>query len=298
MTSTAAIEAPATPGSALDSLGRLAAVASLTARETLRGRTMLIAVLLNLAYLGLLVLIGLTVSGGGLGDELGAVPQEAIVRFILSFGIAGAATIGLFIGIFGSVGAIGNEIERGTILAVAARPIERWEIFVGKFLGNGLLATLYLVIQGIAIGIVVALISGIWVNDLFVALALLCLNLFIVVAVALLGSTRLSTVANAIIVIVFYLAISNTGILYAIGTFLESDLLKDLADWARLLLPISQIDDQAKRILMGPLGALASSLEGGQLLLPARDWIWLYGVGYLAAVLALGGWSLSRRDLR
>jgi Cu-processing system permease protein len=287
---------------ALASANRLAAIASATARETLRSRSMLVAVILNLLYLGLLTLIGWILWTAGLEeaaralDEAGA--REAVVRTILFFAIAGASTLALFMGVFSSVGAIAGEIERGTILALAARPVARWEIVLGKFLGNGLLGVAYLVSQALLIGLVVAALSGVWVADLLPTLALLSLNVLVMVALALAGSTRLTSVANGVAIVVLYLALTNTGFLFFLGTLVDDALLRGAADWSRLLLPIGEVSDLAGRVLLGPQAELVAGAAGSRAGLPVHDWIWLYALGYLVGVLALGGWSLARRDLR
>jgi Cu-processing system permease protein len=264
---------------------------------------MLIAVILNVFYLLLLLGLGTVLWNAGFDELVGGVrganQREMIGRFLLGFAIAGASTLALFTGLFSSVGTIANEIERGTILAVAARPVSRWEIVAGKFLGNALLAVCYLVIQGIVIGLIVAALLGVWLTDLLVALALLALNILIMVALAVAGSTRLPMVANGIVLVVAYLGISQVGILYAIGTLSGELILRDIADWSRLALPVPQVSDLASQILSGPLGAFArSTLQGQQVLIPTHDWIWIYALAYLLAVLGLACWSLARRDLR
>jgi Cu-processing system permease protein len=287
---------------ALASVNRLAAIASATARETLRSRSMLVAVILNLLYLALLTLIGWVLWTAGLEqaaramDDAGA--REAVVRTILFFGIAGASTLALFTGVFSSVGAVAGEIERGTILALAARPVARWEIVLGKFFGNGLLGVAYLVSQGLLIGLIVTALSGVWVSDLLPTLGLLSLNVLVMVALALAGSTRLATVANGVAIVVLYLALTNTGLVFLLGTVVDSALLRQAADWSRLALPVGEVSDLAGRVLLGPQAELVTEAGGSRAGLPVHDWIWLYALGYLMVVLALGGWSLARRDLR
>lgn len=283
-------------------LGRVLAVASLSAREAFRSRSMLVAVILNLIYLALLAFFGFTV-GRALGPEDAFLNADVLVRLFMFFAIGGASALALFTGVFGSVGSIAGEIERGTILAVVARPIDRWEIVAGKFLGHGALSLVYLLVQGLIIGGAVAVLTGRWVGDLVPALALLGLNVLIMIALSLAGSTRLSTVANAICVVVLYLAVTNTAILYLIGGLIEDRALQLVADYARFLLPVGPISDIAGEILAGPAVALLSGGGGGaglgrDVILPRRDWMWLYGVAYLAATLVLAGWSLRRRDLR
>ena len=280
--------------------GRLTAVASLASRETLRSRAMLIAVILNVLYLLIVALVGYILWTEGLDQlaaGLGEEAREELVRVILLFGVAGASTLALFMGVFSSVCANGGEIERGTILALAARPVARWEILVGKFLGSAGLAAVYLVVQGLLIGLAAGLLSGIWIPELVVTLALLALNVFVMIAVAVALSTRLSTVANAIVIVVLFLALTNTGLLFLLGQLVGSELLRGAADWSRLLLPVDVVSDLAGEILLGErLAALLGAGQGSPL--PTHEWVWAYALAYLVAVLVLGAWSLARRDLR
>ncbi len=263
---------------------------------------MLIAVLLNLGYLALMAIVGYVLSSDAFAEAAGELntpeAREPVVRLILLIGIGGGSALALFTGVFASVGAIGNEIERGTILAVVARPVSRWEIVIGKFLGNGLLALLYLVIQGLGIGLVMAALSGVWVTDFLVALALLGIQVLVMVAVAVAGSTRLSMVANAVAVIVLYLALTNTALLFLLGELADSDLLRGAADWSRLALPVGPVSDLAGVVLLGPVARMLGQAAGADSPLPTRDWIWIYALVYLVVVLVLASISLSRRDLR
>ncbi|HET7678460.1 MAG TPA: ABC transporter permease [Candidatus Limnocylindrales bacterium] len=285
-----------------ESAGRLAAIASLSAREAFRSRSLVVALVLNLLYLGLLALIGYAIANAPGAQEAADLLGETGARFFLWFALGGASALALFTGVFTSVGSIATEIERGTILAVVARPIARWEIVIGKFLGNALIAVAYLLVEGLAIAAAVGLLSGIWVTVVPLVLLLLSLNVVVMVAVAVAGSTRLSTVANAITVIVLYLALTNTAILQLIGAIVDNEGLRLLADWSRYLLPVGPVSDLATEILLGPAAAMVGGGGGGvpgrEVLLPMREWVWLYELGYLGLVIALGVWSFSRRDLR
>ena len=304
MTASAPPIAPERPG--LESLGRIAAFASLSFRESYRSRSFIVAVVLNLIYFGLLILIGIAVDSaaraegqGGLGALLRG---EIAVRFLLWFALGGASTLALFVGVFSSVGAIATEIERGTILAIVARPVARWEIVLGKLIGYGGLSVFYLVAVSLLIAGFLYFMTGVWVSDIWPALALMALNVIVMVALALLGSTRFSTVANAVIIVVLYLALTNTGILFGIGQLLNSDLLQSLADYSRFLLPVGPVSDEAGFILLGAGAEFIQGAPGSggpsELLLPRREWLWIYELVYLPVVVALAAISLTLRDLR
>ena len=292
------------PDAVRASAGRVLAVASLSARETLRSRSMLVAVVKNLVLLGLLGLSAFALVQEvpeEIAEQFGtAEAREAGVRFLLLTGEGLASTMTLFVALFATVGSIANEIERGTILAVVARPVARWEIVLGKFLGNATLALVYLVGQMFLIGAVVALLTGVWVNDLLFSVALLSISVLIVVAVALAGSTRLSMVANAIAVTVPLFALSNIGtaLLYGLATLLGNEAVQQAVEWVRFLLPVAPVSDQAAEVLAGPVGGALRAASGQQRSLPLVDWAWIYGIVYLVATLAVAAWSFARRDLR
>jgi ABC-type transport system involved in multi-copper enzyme maturation permease subunit len=280
------------------------AVARLSASEMLRSRSMLIAGILNLLILGLLGLGAYSIARS-LPEELRSelntpVAREAAVRVMLLTAMGLASLMAMFVGLFGSAGAIGGEIERGTILAIAARPIDRWEILLGKFLGNGVLVVIYLVVQMLAVAVLLALLTGIWVGDVLPSIALHALAVVLVVALAVAASTRLGAVPNAISVSVlaFALAGPGIGILYGIAVLTRSELLQQGVEWSRFVLPTGPLGDLADQRLAGTANTALFQASAGASLFPVYDWVPLYALIYLVAVLALGAWSLNRRDLR
>lgn len=280
------------------------AVARLSASEMLRSRSMLIAGILNLLILGLLGLGAYSIARS-LPEELRSelntpVAREAAVRVMLLTAMGLASLMAMFVGLFGSAGAIGGEIERGTILAIAARPIGRWEILLGKFLGNSVLVVIYLVVQMLAVAVLLALLTGIWVGDVLPSIALHALAVVLVVALAVAASTRLGAVPNAISVSVlaFALAGPGIGILYGIAVLTRSELLQQGVEWSRFVLPTGPLGDLADQRLAGTANTALFQASAGASLFPVYDWVPLYALIYLVAVLALGAWSLNRRDLR
>lgn len=285
-------------------ISRVMAVARLSASEMLRSRSMLIAAILNLIILGLLGLGAYSIARN-LPEELSSqlntpVAREAAVRVMLLTAMGLASLMAMFVGLFGSAGAIGGEIERGTILAIAARPIDRWEILFGKFLGNSVLVVIYLVVQMLAVAAVLAVLTGIWVGDVLPSVALHALAVILVVALAIAMSTRLGAVPNAISVSVlaFALAGPGIGILYGIAVLTRSELLQQGVEWSRFVLPTGPLGDLADQRLAGTANTALFQASAGATLFPVYEWVPLYGLIYLVAVLAIGAWSLSHRDLR
>src|ERR1700683_3470857 len=76
---------------------------------------------------------------------------SAIMSFVSGFGSLLAA--------WAAADAVAGEVRSGTILAVLARPVRRWEFLLGKYLGVQFLMVLY-VLCGLAMSYFLAGIGG------------------------------------------------------------------------------------------------------------------------------------------
>src|SRR5690606_28071510 len=102
--------------------------------------------------------------------------------------------------IFAAVGAIASEIEGGTLHAIVPKPISRWEIVAGKFIGFAIMLSLYIVLM---VGSVVA--TAYFIGDytppnIIRGTLLIVLVSMILLSLTMFGSTIFSTIANGVIV--------------------------------------------------------------------------------------------------
>ena len=100
-------------------------IARNTFGDSLRKRVLLIFLLLAFVMLTLALLLNYFTA-----REQTAIFLSTGLFIILVFGALIAITTAVFL--------IPNEIERRTIYSVLAKPLERWEFFMGKFLGGAL----------------------------------------------------------------------------------------------------------------------------------------------------------------
>lgn len=100
-------------------------IARNTFGDSLRKRVLLIFLLLAFVMLTLALLLNYFTA-----REQTAIFVSTGLFIILVFGALIAITTAVFL--------IPNEIERRTIYSVLAKPLERWEFFMGKFLGGAL----------------------------------------------------------------------------------------------------------------------------------------------------------------
>lgn len=111
-------------------------IARNTVEDSIRRRVLVVFLVLAILTLGLAVLVQYNAASSR--AELYTPGQMLIV---LVFGALIAITTSVFL--------IPTEIERRTIYSVLSKPVQRWEFFVGKFIGGSLAA-------GLMVGIMAA----------------------------------------------------------------------------------------------------------------------------------------------
>ncbi len=57
------------------------------------------------------------------------------VKIIKDLGLAATSVFGLFIAVFIGIGLVSKEVEKRSVYALLAKPIQRWQLVVGKYLG-------------------------------------------------------------------------------------------------------------------------------------------------------------------
>jgi ABC-type transport system involved in multi-copper enzyme maturation permease subunit len=100
-------------------------IARNTFGDALRKRVLLIFLLLAFVMLILALMLNYFTA-----REQGTIFKSTQLVIILIFGALIAITTAVFL--------IPNEIERRTIYSILSKPIQRWEFFIGKFLGGAL----------------------------------------------------------------------------------------------------------------------------------------------------------------
>ena len=96
-------------------------------RESVRDKVLYNLVLFAVLLMGASFLIGQLTAG-----------QD--IKIIKDLGLAATSVFGLFIAVFIGIGLVSKEVERRSIYSLLAKPIERYQLVLGKY--AGLLLTL------------------------------------------------------------------------------------------------------------------------------------------------------------
>lgn len=270
-------------------------LATFTFKETIRTKTMIAGLVISLLYLAFVPMLSSTGGSGVIIDD--PETKTAAARNFLDFALGGLNFIGLFMAIFTTLGAIYTEVERGTILTVVTKPISRWQLIAGKWLGHVMIMICYVLIMGLALWLSVALGSGAIIWQFFLSIALVCLNVVTIVSLTLLFSTFVPVVANAIFVFLIIVVTSNMRIINAIGEASHNAFLKGAASILRMALPVGEVGDLAAMVLTGEAKAIDMAAAEAGVFSP-RSWSFLYEIVYFSVLLLLAGYIFRKRDLK
>lgn len=90
-------------------------------------------------------LFGLALVTAGYCAAVGQYSSGAAARVVSNLGAASVALYGTFVAIVLTATALHREIELRTLFPILARPIERWEYLVGRYLGSVLTLGVFVV---------------------------------------------------------------------------------------------------------------------------------------------------------
>lgn len=277
-------------------------VAGYALREALRRRVLLVVVVLTALFLLL--------YGWGTKETFEALEATEDSPLVRTQVVAGATLLGLamfvtlFLGtvlaVFLTLNAVRGDAERGLLQPLVVRPLGRTALLLGRFVAaTAVCGTFVVVVYGASV-VLTATLGDFTPDDIVGPGVALVGAVTIIVALALLGSTVLSSTANGIAVFMLFGAGLAAGLMGQIGEALNSETLEDIADVAQWFLPFEALYQEALHLLTGStrnfervivsLGPFGGARDGGPLL-------WPWAAAYLGMVWAAAAWRFGRMDL-
>ncbi|MBN1310559.1 MAG: ABC transporter permease [Anaerolineae bacterium] len=281
----------------IQSLHQIGVITRLTFREAQRRRLLWIGLGLGGAFVILFALGFYFIYQDTVQHVSESYRSEAMRQASAMLLTAGMYVINfliVMITVLTSVGSISSEISSNTIHAIASKPIRRWEIVMGKWLGFATMITIYTVLMSLALMGVVLIIGGYVPPKPLAALLILVLEGLAVLSVTLFGSTLLSTLANGVVVFMLYGVAFIGGWVEQIGVIVNSQVARDLGIASSLLLPGEALWRLAASCLQPPglMGSITPFAVASQ---PTQAFV-VYSLFYTLGLLLLGMWTLSQRD--
>lgn len=275
-------------------------IARLTFFEAARRRILLAALVLGILFLVVF----------GVGFHLISRNMESMLdqnllelnefrNFLLMAGLYVVNFLAVMMTVLTSVDTISGEISSGTIQTLVSKPVRRWEIVLGKWLGFAGMLSLYLLMMAGGVIVFIFLRSGYIPPHPLQALGLMWLNSMLLLSVSILGGTYFSTLANGVLVFGLYGVAFIGGWIEQIGTFLPQNTAQSATNIGiitSLLLPSEALWKRAAHEIQSPLVASLGFSPFSSSTYPSLLMIF-YALGYLIVALALAMSHFSKRDL-
>lgn len=273
-------------------------IAALTFKETQRRRILWIGLLMGGAFL-LLFGLGFHFIYLEFANEINLAGDESEIAFsfLTLAGLYVTNFLIIILSVLISVSAIAGEIDTHTIDALITKPIRRWEVVLGKWLGYALMILCGVLLLPGGILLIVYWRAGFVMNNVPAGLLLMYMEGLIIMTLTIAGGTRLSTLANGALAFMLYGIAFIGGWVEQVGALFRNETAVDLGILASLIMPAEVLWRKAS-ILFQPqitgdidfVGPFAVSAQPNNLMLA-------YAGIYIFLSLLFALFSFSRRDL-
>jgi ABC-2 type transport system permease protein len=271
--------------------------AELTIRETQRRRVLWLVLLLAISFL--------TIFGLGLHLIFREIERVGVDLNEIELGLGLLFSSGLYVinflvvvmAVLISVTAVSGEIDSHTIEVLVTKPVHRWQIILGKWLGFTVILTAYTLFLVGGVILLYRWRTGFAVSNIPAGLGLMLLQGQLVLSLTLLGGTRLSTLANGVLAFMLVGIAFIGGWVEQIGSLFQNEAAVNIGIVTSLIMPTEILWKQALALLQ-PRIATSPFAAGPFVVLSQPSSLMIgYAVVYTAVLLLLALISFSRRDL-
>jgi len=271
-------------------------MAGITFREAARKRILWTALIAGAGFL-MVFGVGLHLQIADFRASTPAFVRYQILSGMLMVGLYTVDLLAVVMTILTCVDTLAGEISSGTIQAIAMKPMGRWQILIGKWLGfAGMLAVYVTMMFGGTIAVVQS-VAGMTPQHPLRGALLVFLECLIALSVCFMFGTWFSTLTNGVIVLGLHGLAFMGGWLEQMSGFTEGERLSLAGTVVSLLMPTEAVWRRAAFEMESPLaGSLPQFAIFSDVSLPSPAMIG-YAVFYLVIVLSVAIYHFQQRDL-
>ncbi|MDP2663001.1 MAG: ABC transporter permease subunit [Dehalococcoidia bacterium] len=269
-------------------------IARFTLKEAVRKRFFLMAAIVGVVFLALYAVGFHFINEEWLRNGMSQNKSGLYSTQLVMAGLFLIHLLGILVAIAVSVSSVSQEVEEGTIQLVATKPLGRWEIVAGKWLGLAALLAIY--VLGMAWGILAVgyAIAGYWPPQPYLPSLLMLLAALLFMSLSLLLGSFLSTLPNALLLLTLFGIAFFGGMVEGIGAIIRSDTMVNIGIGTSLLAPsdalwrlASHLLDPSQPLTAGPFSSFTEP----------SSWMVLYSAVYAGAALLGATRVIAKRDL-
>src|SRR5258707_1876914 len=276
-------------------------LAWLTFQEARRRSMVLVAVVLGAGFLllfgvGLAAVVNNQATRSGGASAAGVIGGGLVFNLLTMAGLYVVHFLAIMLAIVATVDAVSGEIGSHTIQSLVTKPLRRWQVIAGKWLGY--VAMLLLFTAALCVGVLLEsrFIAGYVPPNPVPGVLLILVQVAVLVSLSLLCGVYASTLANGVILFMLYgLAFIGSWV-EQIGTFFQSSATSDIGVISSLLLPVEALWRLAAYLMQPPALQTFNVSPFSLGAVPSAAMV-LYALVYIAVLLLLAIRAFSVRDL-
>lgn len=238
----------------------LRTIAGYALREAIRRKVLLVVVVLTAGFLAVYAFGSneafKEISNSGLPASAGIKEEVLTGSTLLGLAMFVTLFLGTVLAVFVTLNAVRGDAERGLLQPLVVRPVGRSTLLLARFLAATTLCIVYVQIVYWAAVALTDATGGYRPDHALVGALALAAAITIVVALALLGTTLLSSTANGIAIFMVFGAGLAAGLVGQIGVGLNSHTLRQIGEIASWVLPFEALYQEGLHALTADIGGV------------------------------------------
>jgi Cu-processing system permease protein len=270
-------------------------MAGVTFREAARKKMLWMALAAGGAFLILF--------GTGLhfqAKDFAAHGMSPVLRREISFtmvtmGLYAVDLLAVLMTILTSIDTLSGEIASGTIQAIAAKPIPRWQVLLGKWFGFCGMLTAYITIMVGGVNAVTYAMAGVTARHLASGLSLMWMESVVLLSVTFAFATYFSTLTTGVLTLGLHGLAFLGGWIEQFGAITQTQRAVNVGVIASVLMPSEALWRRAAFEMQSPLASAMRISPFSTLSVPSMAMIF-YAAIYLTIALVIAIRRFSQRD--
>ena len=271
-------------------------MAGVTFREAARKKMLWMALAAGCAFL-ILFGTGLHFQAKDFATHgISPILRREISSTMLTMGLYAVDLLAVLMTILTSVDTLSGEIASGTIQAVATKPVPRWQVLMGKWLGFAGMLTAYIAIMVGGVNAITYLMAGVTARHLLSGFLLMWMESVVLLSVTFAFASYFSTLTSGILALGLHGLAFIGGWIEQVGAITQTARAVTVGVIASVIMPSEALWRRAAFEMQSPLANAMRVSPFSTLSVPSIPMVFYAGI-YMTIALAFAIRRFSQRDL-
>ena len=271
-------------------------MAGVTFREAARKKMLWMALAAGCAFL-ILFGTGLHFQAKDFATHgISPILRREISSTMLTMGLYAVDLLAVLMTILTSVDTLSGEIASGTIQAVATKPVPRWQVLMGKWLGFAGMLTAYIAIMVGGVNAITYLMAGVTARHLLSGFLLMWMESVVLLSVTFAFASYFSTLTSGILALGLHGLAFIGGWIEQLGAITQTPRAVTVGVIASVIMPSEALWRRAAFEMQSPLANAMRVSPFSTLSVPSIPMVFYAGM-YMTIALAFAIRRFSQRDL-